>query len=114
MVSSKPGQVLGLVYSTVMCIHRMKDIPDSLKKILRDFCHVEWYETTELKEMVSDTSVEGERKKLFGEFKKQLSEAIEQAYISPESYESITGDECITNEEVVDRLKIIQYEVYGI
>jgi hypothetical protein len=93
---------------------KVGDIPDSLQLVLRDFCHVESYETRELRSMIKDPSLSQEQKTMFEEFRSQLSEAVLRAYITPEQYLSITSSDCESNMEVVEELKRIQHEVFAV
>jgi hypothetical protein len=94
-------------------MNRRDVIPDVLKTILRDFCHMEWYETHELRAWNADANLMPERRKLVEDFRAQLADAIARAYITPEQFEAITADDCKSEMEVVARLRRIEAEIFG-
>jgi hypothetical protein len=88
-------------------------IPDALRQILRDYCHMEWYETRELRAEITDSSTPPRRRELFESFRTQLDDAISRGYISSDQFLAMTADDCESNGEVVERLKTIRNEVFG-
>lgn len=90
----------------------MRDVPETLRLVLRTFCHMEWYETHELRAMIRDGTLHAEMKTLISEFQSMLDDAILQAYITPAQFAEITSDDCESNAEVVVRLERIRNEVF--
>lgn len=90
----------------------MKPIPESLSRILKDFCHMEWYEVDELSAFVNNLALSEDQRLLVSEFKQQLSEAIETEFITPEQFHELTANECESNQEVAAKLKAIKAEVF--
>lgn len=88
-------------------------VPDALKTLLRDFCHMEWYEANELRAWNADVNLTPEKRKLVEDFRAQLADAIARAYITPEQFEAITADDCESETEVVARLRRIEGEIFG-
>jgi hypothetical protein len=88
-------------------------IPDALRQVLRDYCHMEWYETHELRGEITGSSTPPKRRELFEAFRTQLDDAISRGYISPDQFLAMTADDCESNGEVVERLKTIRNEVFG-
>lgn len=80
----------------------MTNIPEPLKSILNDYCHVEWAE--EMNELPNDIQKEDWAYDA-STFKYQLREAVHHLGFSLEEYENVTGEDFDTEEELVERLK---------
>ncbi len=80
----------------------MTKVPEPLKSILNDYCHVEWAE--EMKELPHDIQREDWAYDASA-FKSQLREAINHLGFSLEEYENVTGEDFDTEEDLVERLK---------
>lgn len=78
-------------------------VPESLAQILKDFCHMEWYEVGELRVFVNSQSLTIQQQQLVNEFRQQLSQAIELQSITPEQFKALTAEECSSNFEVAAR-----------
>ena len=74
----------------------MRDVPNPLGQVLRDYLHVEWYELNDLIAEVQSphwsVSVES--------FKQQLQSAITQGNLSVESVHQLTGQEFQNQHEL--------------
>ena len=85
-------------------------VPSLLALILRDFCHVEWYEVKELKAAV-DSGVAKFDIKLF---RQELAECILCYPAIPiAEINSLTGNEFQTQDEVRQWLAGIRQSVFG-
>lgn len=80
----------------------MNSIPEPLKSILNDYCHVEWAE--EMMELPSDLA-KNDWVYDASLFKKQLKEAILNLKFSIHDYEEATGEDFDSEEALLDRLK---------
>jgi hypothetical protein len=89
------------------------DIPEALRVILRDFCHMESYETHELRSWHHDPQLKVKLRTLINTFRDQLADAIARRHITPQQFAILTADDCESNEEVVERLRKIEREVFG-
>jgi hypothetical protein len=89
-------------------------IPGVLGQILRDYCHMEWWETDELRRELASHTLSQERRQRIEAFRLELDEAIACGQITATQFESVTADECESNAEVVERLKKIRMEVFGV
>ena len=88
-------------------------IPGALGQILRDYCHMEWWETRELRRDIANPSLSQQRREMFEAFRTELDEAIIRGHITPSQFVAVTLDDCESNAEVVERLKAIRLEVFG-
>jgi hypothetical protein len=88
-------------------------IPGALGEVLRAFCHLEWWETRELRDEISSLTTLRKRRELYEAFRTQLDDAIARGHITPSQFAADTADECESNAEVVERLKKIRIEVFG-
>lgn len=82
----------------------MSKIPEPLKNILNDYCHVKWAE--EMNELPNEIQKEDWPYDALV-FKSQLREAIYHLGFSLEEYENVTGEDFDTEEELAERLKEI-------
>lgn len=89
-------------------------IPGALGQVLRDYCHMEWWETHELRSEIANPTLPQKHKELLEAFRRELDEAISRGQITPAQFEAVTADECGSNAEVVERLKAIRQEVFGV
>jgi len=88
----------------------MTDLPEPLKVVLRDFCHVEWYEVGELSEAISNGVTKFDAKL----FKNQLNELLASNSAPIQEINTLTGNEFESIEELRAWLTEIQYQVFGI
>lgn len=89
-------------------------IPGALGQILRDYCHMEWWETHELRSDIANPALSQQRREMFEAFRTELDEAISRGHITPSQFVAVTLDDCESNAEVVERLKTIRLEVFGV
>ncbi|MBF6650952.1 hypothetical protein [Methylobacter sp. BlB1] len=82
----------------------MSNIPEPLKSILNDYCHVEWAE--EMNELPNDL-LKDDWAYDASLFKSQLRDAINNINFSVEDYESVTGEDFDSEEDLIERLKDI-------
>lgn len=87
----------------------MSNIPEPLKSIFNDYCHVEWAE--EINELTNDV-----KKSDWAYdphlFKQQLREAIINLSFTVNEYESVTGHDFDTEHDLVEWLKEIWSTVF--
>lgn len=84
-------------------------IPPLLASILRDFCHVEWYEMTELKEF----ALEGQSRFDVALFRRELVECILSYPAIPlVEINGLTGNEFATQDEARQWLVAIQQGLF--
>ena len=94
-------------------MHDVIAIPSTLGQVLQDFCHMEWWETHELRDMIASPAISTEKRDRFAQFRCELDDAISRGYITPDQFFELTLDDCDSNAEVVERLKEIRREVFG-
>ncbi|MEW8026979.1 MAG: hypothetical protein AB2806_04485 [Candidatus Thiodiazotropha sp.] len=82
----------------------MTSIPEPLRSVLNDYCHVEWAE--ELAELPHDIGKVGWAYDA-SLFKSQLKEAIFNLEFSLQDYEDATGEDFDSEDDLVIRLKEI-------
>ena len=82
----------------------MSKIPEPLKSILNDYYHGEWSEEIDalVDDVASDSWVYDA-----SIFKDQLRSSIKNINFSKEDYESVTGEDFDTEEELINKLKDI-------
>ena len=84
-------------------------IPPLLASILRDFCHVEWYEMTELKAL----ALEGDARFDVALFRRELVDCIlSHPAIPVVQINSLTGNEFETQDEARQWLVGIQQGLF--
>jgi hypothetical protein len=81
----------------------MRDIPEPLRQVLRDYLHVEWYE---LNELISDIQSPKWNVSL-DDFKMQLRCAIVQEDLSIEAIRQLTGHEFTRQTELTNWLSVL-------
>lgn len=88
----------------------MEMVPALLARILRDFCHIEWYEVKELRTLVASGSARFD----VGLFRRELAECImSHPAIPVVAINLLTGNDFGTQEEARRWLAEIRREVFG-
>lgn len=82
----------------------MSNIPEPLKSILNDYCHIEWSE--EMNELPTDIARDDWAYDA-RMFKSQLRDSITSLSFSLDDYEEVTGEDFDSEEELANRLKEI-------
>lgn len=80
----------------------MFEIPEPLKNVLSDYCHVEWAE--EMNELASDIS-SGEWAYDVNLYRSQLENAIRKPTFSLKEFEEVTGEELDDLDDLKERLQ---------
>lgn len=86
----------------------MVDVVDPLKSVLRDYCHVEWFE---LSELASDIKT-GERKFDVSVLRKQFLDVMSDFVGFSSVANELTGNEFESDEEALFWLKNIFLEIF--
>lgn len=84
-------------------------IEKPLSTILRDYCHVEWWEIEEL----SNDIYKDDWKDLVPVIKKQFIEAINSSELDIRQLEILTGNDFDSHQEAADWLKEIYNVVFN-
>lgn len=85
-------------------------VPSLLACILRDFCHVEWYELKELRAVANNDAAKFD----VGLFRLELSECIMSYPAIPmDEINGLTDNEFQTQDEVHQWLDSIRQSVFG-
>lgn len=85
-------------------------LPPLLALVLRDFCHVEWWEVDELRELVSTGNAHFDTERLEGE----LTRIAEDHLMIPVlQINDLTGNEFQNQEEAREWLAAIHRAVFG-
>ena len=84
------------------------DIPDPLADLLKSYCNVNAVSISDLTHDLR-TSINPEIAK---EFRQQLADAIRKKTISPDQYESLTGEDFDTQEELNSWLQELWNELF--
>jgi len=82
----------------------MNEIPEPLRNILNDYCHVEWLD--EMNELNKDLSSKDWAYNA-GLFKTQLRDSINNLSFSLSDYEEVTNHDFDSEDELVNWLKTI-------
>lgn len=82
----------------------MSNIPEPLRAILFDYCHVDWAD--EVNELPLDVNRDDWAYDV-SLFKSQLRDSIKQLAFSVEEFVGVTGESLDTQEELIERLKSI-------
>jgi hypothetical protein len=82
----------------------MSKIPEPLRAILFDYCHIEWGD--EVNELPLDV-IRDDWAYDAALFKSQLSESISKPVFSPDEFEAATGEAFDSEEELQARLRAI-------
>lgn len=86
----------------------MNELPEPIKSILRDYCHVEWFEIDEL----ADDIRNGSKKFDVGELKSQFESLISTSIDITQLVNSLTSNEFDSMDEVQAWLGDIYREVF--
>lgn len=73
----------------------MRELPQPIRDILRDYCHVEWYEVSELAEDIKNQNQKFSAAALKHQFEQLINSSND---ISP-TINKITGNEFETDDE---------------
>ncbi len=87
----------------------MRKIPEPLRIVLKDFCHVEWYEVDELAEAIKS----GDLKLDVTVFEKQLNELLLDHSIPVDDINELTGNEFESQSEVKQWLSDIKMQTFS-
>jgi hypothetical protein len=87
---------------------KKSDIPDPLADLLKSYCNVNAVSISDLTHDLR-TSINPEIAK---QFRQQLADAISKKNISPEQYESLTGEDFDTQEELNSWLQELWNELF--
>lgn len=87
----------------------MQRIPEPLNVVLKDFCHVEWYEVDELAESITVGGVRFD----VDAFKVQIAELLRSESMPIEEINALTGNEFESDDEVKAWLSEIHEKVFG-
>jgi len=87
----------------------MRELPEPIKSVLRDYCHVEWYEVDELANDVQTESEKFDIKKLKGQFEELVNSSDDYSF----QINHLTSNEFGSREEARAWLSEIYQIVFG-
>lgn len=87
----------------------MSKIPDPLKAVLRNFCHVEWFEVDELAQIIADGQAEFD----VDAFRRQLDELLVETDTHLSEINLLTANEFESSGEARAWLGAIRDSVFG-
>lgn len=86
------------------------DLPlNPLKKVIRDFLHVEWYEIEALKEKIRSGSIGADTDVL----RSQIDELLQADCLPVDQLNALTANEFETSEEAKNWLKEIYRQIFS-
>lgn len=87
----------------------MQNIPEPLRVVLKDFCHVEWYEVDELAEAIKLGGVKFD----VTAFEEQLNQLLLSDSVPIEDVNALTGNEFGSQGEVKQWLSEIKEQAFS-